>query len=274
MYSGLINNRDYYERNRSLVFSASVPVNRLESKYEFILGYHLQHQDALNKTILQKPGADRLFQGSRNNIFASVDFSNTLKYPYSISAEEGRNISLTYRYYSGNTGSDIDSREYIASYAEHITVPLKNFRHHVFYFRLAGAMSEGVATLQQSFQIGGYPQQSEFPLRGYASRFATGKYIATGTLSYRFPISYILKGSGTKPFFLNKLHGAMFVDTGGAWDNNAGLSADRLRTGAGFEARLDVTLGYRLNITPAIGMAGGLDKGGRKSVYLTIYVDI
>jgi len=51
-------------------------------------------------------------------------------------------------------------------------------------------------------------------LRGYPSRFATGKYLATGTLEYRAPIWYIFRGFETKPFFWDRLHGAVFADAG------------------------------------------------------------
>jgi len=274
LYSGLTGNRDYYEMDRSAVMSMTLPVNRLESNYRFTLGYHIRKQDVLNKEVLQNVGSNRLFQGKRNNVFAAFEFSNTLKYPYSISYEEGSRINLEHRYYSGETGSDINSKEYIASYTGYFTAMPKYLRHHVVYLRLSGALSEGERTLQQAFQLGGYPQQSEFPLRGYASRFATGKYIATGSLEYRLPLSYILKGAGTKPFFWNKLHGAIFVDTGEVWDDSRGFSAGRLKTGAGMEARLDMTLGYRLDITPAIGIARGFDQGGETSAYLTIYFDL
>jgi hemolysin activation/secretion protein len=251
-----------------------VPINRLESRYGFTLGYHIQEQETLSKEVVQPTQEDKLFQGKRNNIFTGVEFYNTLKYPYSISYEEGRKISLQHKYYSNEIGSDLNSREYIVSYAEYFQIPSDYLRHHVIYLSLIGAASHGDRTLQQAFQIGGYPQQSEYPLRGYPSRFATGKYLATGTLEYRAPIWYIFRGIGTKPFFWDRLHMAVFADAGEVWDDREKFSTDRLKTGVGIEARLDMTLGYRLKITPAIGVARGLNEGGETAVYFTINMDL
>jgi len=274
LYSNLLQDEDYYEMNRSLVLSMHVPINRLESRYNFTLGYHIQEQETLSKEVVQPTQEDKLFQGKRNNIFAGIEFYNTLKYPYSISYEEGRKISLQHKYYSNEIGSDLNSREYIASYAEYFQMPSDYLRHHVIYLSLTGAASQGDRTLQQAFQIGGYPQQSEYPLRGYPSRFATGKYLATGTLEYRTPIWYIFRGIGTKPFFWDRLHMAVFADTGEVWDDRENFSTDRLKTGAGIETRLDMTLGYRLKITPTIGVAHGFNEGGETGVYFTINMDL
>ncbi len=270
LYSDLLPGEDYFELNRSLIMSISVPINYIESRYRFTAGYHIQRQDKLNSP----ENRLNLFEGRRDNVFAGVEFSNALKYPYSISHEEGRKISLLYRHYSEDTGSDLDSREYIASYTEYFLMPSDYQKHHVAYLNLKGAASSEDKILQQSFQMGGYALQSEYPLRGYPSRFETGQYVATGTLEYRAPIKYIFRGPGTKPFFLDRAHGAVFVDAGEVWDDESGFTADKLRVGAGIEARLDMTLGYWLRITPAIGIAQGLNKDGETAVYFTIHTNL
>lgn len=272
LYSDLLPEGDYFELNRSLILSLMVPVNFLESGYRFSIGYHLQKQEELSTP--DNGLRFSLFEGKRNNLFAKIEFSNALKYPYSISHEEGRTMSLTHRYYSNETGSDLYSREYIASYTEYLLMPSEFLRHHVVYLNLKGAASEGERTLQQAFQLGGYLPQSEFPLRGYPSRFETGQYIATGTLEYRAPIKYIFSGPGTKPFFWDRLHGAVFADIGEVWDDDAGFTSDKLKVGAGAEARLDMTLGYWLRITPTIGFAHGFNEDGETTVYFTIYTNL
>lgn len=281
LYSDLLGEGDYYEQNNSVILGMSVPLNYLESRYRFTLGYHIQRQEELGLPDNVKRGQYNLFEGHRSNAFAKIDFFNGLKYPYSISHEEGRKISLEYRHYSRETGSGMDSREYIASYDEYIPILFDITRHHVLYYRLTGAASEGDRTLQQAFQIGGvfpqkdyFPQKDAFPLRGYPSRFATGQYLATGTLEYRAPIKYIFRGPGTTPFFFDRVHAAAFVDIGEIWDDNTGFTSDRVKVGAGLEARLDMTLGYRLGITPAVGVAHGFNEGGETTVYLTIYSNL
>ena len=276
LYSDFLQRGDYFEINRSFVIGMSVPLNYLESRYRFIIGYHLQKQEALSDLTNSQFNGVAVFQGRRDNIFAGIEFSNSLKYPYSISHEEGRRISLLFRYYSRDIGSDLDSKEYIASYSEYLLLPFSGpiMRHNVIYLNLKGAISEGERINQQAFQLGGIPMQTEFPLRGYPSRFSTGQYIATGTLEYRAPIWYILRGRNTKPFFLDRLHGALFTDLGEAWDNNIGFSSERLKIGAGIEVRFDMTLGYWLKITPTLGFAHGFNQDGETSVYFTIYSNL
>jgi hypothetical protein len=273
LYSGLLPGGDYYELNRSLLLGMSVPINRIESKYRFTLGYHLQDLDKLSMPL---SGGNLLFAGRKDNLFAGIEFSNSLKYQYSISHEEGRKISLLHRYYSKETGSDLISQEYIASYSEYIKLPSDYLRHHVAYISLTGAASQGDRTLQGAFQIGGAPSvnQTGYPLRGYRPGFAVGKYLATGTLEYRTPLKYIFKGNGTRPFFYDRLHGALFADAGEVWDDNTGFTSDRLKVGAGVEARLDMTLGYWLRITPTLGVAKGLNQDGETMVYFTVYSNL
>ncbi|MBI3397629.1 MAG: PD40 domain-containing protein [Deltaproteobacteria bacterium] len=275
LYSDFLQKGNYYELNKSLIFSISVPINYLESRYKFIVGYHLQKQEAISKLIDNQWNGAAVFQGRRDNIFAGIEFNSSLKYPYSTSHEEGLRISLLYRHYSRDIGSDLNSREYIASYAEYFLLPFSgSMRHNVIYLNLKGAVSEGDRINQQAFQLGGAPYQSEFPLRGYPSRFAAGQYAAAGTLEYRAPVWYILHGVNTKPFFWDRLHGAVFTDVGEVWNDNRSFSSDRLKVGAGIEARFDMTIGYWLKITPALGVAYGFNQDGETQVYFTIYTNL
>lgn len=256
LYSDFLQKGDYYELNKGLILSMSVPINYLESRYSFIIGYHLQKQDALSDLSNNKFNDIAVFQGKRNNVFAGIEFNSSLKYPYSISREEGRRINLLYKHYDDKVGSDLNSREYLTSYSQYSLMPFSGpLRHHVVYLNLKGGVSEGDRINQQAFQLGGDQDQSEFPLRGYPSRFATGQYIATGTIEYRFPIVYILHGINTKPFFWDRVHAAFFADAGEVWGDGRGPAYNRLKIGAGMEARLDMTIGYYLEITPAIGVA-------------------
>lgn len=275
LYSDFLQRGDYYELNRSLIFSMSIPIYYIESRYKFIIGYHLQKQEAISDLTNNQFNNSTVFQGRRDNIFVGIEFSNGLKYPYSISHEEGRRINFLYKHYDRNLGSDLNSREYFATYSEYFLLPFSGpMRHSVIYLNLKGAVADGDRIIQQAFQLGGAPSQSEFSLRGYPSRFATGQYIATGTLEYRAPITYIFQGTNTKPFFWDRLHGALFADVGEVWDDVRGFSSDRLKVGAGIEARLDMTLGYYLEITPAFGIAHGLNQDGETVIYFTIYTNL
>lgn len=278
LYADLFQNgNDYWELNRGASVEASVPINRLESRYRLLAGYEIVDQQALsplslNGTFYGVP----VFQGRRDNLYAGIDFDDVLKYPYSISSEEGRRVSLLYRYYSRDLGSDLNLSEYSAVYQEYLRLPLKSPRHQVVYLRLSGALADGDLQFgQQAFQLGGPPSDlNKYPLRGYPVRSMTGKYIATGTLEYRAPIMYPLKGIGTVPAFAEKLHCALFADAGQVWDDQRSFHANETRVGAGVELRADLTLGYWVKVTPALGFAHGFNKGGEDQIYFTLYLGL
>lgn len=277
LYSDFFGKGDYYERQNGFIAGLSIPLNYVESGYKLIAGYHLKKHEHLTGLSDRNFEGIRVFEGRRDNLFLGLEFSNALRYPYSISREEGRNLSLYYRNYSKSLGGDINSTEYIGSYQEYIALPFlgKSRKHSVAYLKLKGAVSDGERIAQQAFQLGGYPSDgAEFPLRGYPSRFLTGAYIATATLEYRSPIKYIFTGWNTKPFFWDRLHSAIFIDSGIVWDEKKDFKWRDVKTGVGGELRLDMVLGYKLHITPAIGIAHGLDSDGETRVYFTIYVSL
>ncbi|MBU5612433.1 BamA/TamA family outer membrane protein [Geomonas azotofigens] len=278
LYADLYQNgNDYWELNQGVSLEASIPINRLESHYRLLAGYEIVDQKALstlqpNGTLYGVP----VFQGRRDNVFAGIDFDNVLKYPYSVSSEEGRRVSLLYRHYSRDLGSDINLSEYSATYQEYLRLPIKSPRHQVIYLRLAGAFADGDLQYgQQAFQLGGPPSDlNKFPLRGYPLRSMAGKYVATGTVEYRAPIMYPLHGVGTVPAFAEKLHCALFADAGQVWDDRRSFHADETRVGAGVELRADLTLGYWAKVTPALGFAHGFNKGGEDQIYFTLYLGL
>jgi Tol biopolymer transport system component len=276
-YGNLQQRGDYRELNQGLTLEAAVPINFLESRYLISAGYQLLDQKALSS--LDSDGTFngvRVFQGRRDNLFAGIAFDNVLRYPYSISSEEGRRISLQYRRFDRRLGSDQDLSEYSAQYQEFLRLPTEALKHQTLYLRLSGALADGELQFgQQAFQIGGIPSDlNPYPLRGYPERSVTGKYVATGTLEYRVPILYPLRGFGTFPAFAEKVHGALFVDAGEVWDDRNAFTGSNVKVGAGLEARMDVTLGYWLKVTPALGFAHGFSSGGQNQVYLTVYVNL
>lgn len=272
LYSNFLQKGDYYELLRSYTARMTVPVNHLESNYSFTFGYTWQRQSALSAVSNGLFRGVDVFQGRRSYAFTGVEFSNALRYPYSISKEEGRALGLLYRAYSKAFGSHIRSNEYTVSYTEYLSPGLLN--HNVIYLNVKGGLSSGARIAQQAFQLGGYNLESDFPLRGYPARSAAGKYIGTATLEYRAPLGYIFKGINTKPLFMEKLHGSVFTEAGEVWGGGKGFSYANLKYGAGVEARLDMTVGYRLKVTPAIGIAHGFNQDGDTRVYFTIYSNL
>ena len=277
LYADLLQRGDYYELNQGFTVGASIPIASLESRYRISAGYQLQDLKALSSL----DGSGRfhgvpVFQGRQDNLFAGISFDNVLKYPYSVSSEEGRRISLQYRRFDRVIGSDLELSEYSAQYQEFLRLPSAALKHHVLYLRIAGALADGNTEYgQQAFQIGGIPSGlNSYPLRGYPTRSVTGTYIATGTLEYRAPLFFPMRGPGTAPIFAEKVHSALFVDAGEVWDDRTAFSGGNVKVGAGVELRMDVTLGYWLKVTPALGVAHGFSPGGESQVYLTVYVDL
>ncbi len=270
LYSDLFRRGDYWERESGLVLEAVAPILRVESGLTAGVGYQLKKEEAL--TPLSGGRFDGMplpvFEGRRDNLFARLAYSNALRYPHSISEEEGRKVSLAFRDYDRRWGSDLDGREYTASWNEFLAVPWRATRHHVVALDVRGGLSDGERPAQGAFQLGGPPADLvAFPLRGYPVRFRAGEKIATGSVEYRAPVYNIFRGPGTTPFFFDRVHAALFFDAGRTWGEG---SDGKTRTGAGIETRLDMTLGYWLKIEPALGFAHGFNRGGESSVYLAL----
>ena len=177
-----------------------------------------------------------------------------------------------YRHYLKTGGGDLSQREYTLDYDEFIGLP----KNHAIYFNLKGATSQGDLIAQQAYQVGGIPAfGNPYSVRGFSSGFETGRHIVKSTLEYRFPIMYIFKARNTKPFFLDRLHLAVFSDAGNVWGSTKDeFDLSDTLVGVGLEVRLDLVLGYKLKITPAIGIAQGLTEDGETQPYITIYAEL
>jgi Tol biopolymer transport system component len=277
IYANLQQNGDYFELNQGITLGTSIPINSLESRYRLTAGYQFEDQKALSP--LDSAGrfnSISVFQGRRDSLFAGVNYDNVQRYPYSISSEDGRRISLLYRRYGRELGNEQQRSEYSGTYQEFLHLPTDKLKNHILYLRFAAALADtSQQSAQQSFQLGGTPSAlNHYSLRGYPERSVTGRYIATTTLEYRAPLFSPMYGPGTVPAFAEKVHGAVFVDAGEVWDDQTRFQSRNVKVGAGIELRMDMTLGYWLKVTPALGVARGFSHGGENQVYLTVYVDL
>ena len=136
---------------------------------------------------------------------------------------------------------------------------------HAIMFKFDGLYnSNNVASLFGT-STSAFPLASDTPiplftLRGYPDGIFFGSQILTSTFEYRFPIKDIHRGSGTSPFFLKTLTGAVVAD--GVATKGYGINTDqklipvRLNEqfwSAGVEARLSTTLGYVLPLRFILG---------------------
>lgn len=262
-FAGII---DLWEKSSVFHVEALLPVKKMFFK----LGYEYENKEPLNNNA--KRLKDIFFTGDVSTLLVGFDFFNARKYPNSIGFEDGRSLSLLSKLSSTFLGGDISKTEHYIFYDEYFDLEkTKDIKHDVFHLNLNAGLSTGRETAQGAFQLGGFPTPYlTFPLRGYSPRFETGRYIYTGSLEYRFPVANFYKGKGTVPLFYEKLSVNAFFDFGNIWGYGRAFTSD-IKTGIGYELKLDITLGYWLKITPALGIAKGLSKEGEKQLYFTIY---
>lgn len=165
----------------------------------------------------------------------SAAFSNYRRQPFSISAEDGIGISLAARHYwdlepsrypNGDPRDD-GYDEVSGQLTAYRALDLPGYANHVLAWRLAtrwrhgpGAATFGVGGASSGgmdldvVQVGGGYRL--LPVRGFQHGDRRGTFGWSTSLEYRFPLTYIRRGSGLRPFFLDRLAGAVFLDAGGA----------------------------------------------------------
>ncbi len=199
-------------------------------------------------------------------------YSDARRFVRSISPEEGREVSVGLRLAGPEIGSDYALKRARASVAQYVRVPFT--RHWVVALRGAGGVADGTIGGRAPFELGGLSEPNALALlpgaiaapndqlRGYPRGALDGSGYVLGNLELRFPIANPTRGRSTWPLFLRRVHGAMFLDGGDAFDlpgeiRLAGhrLAADELRFGTGAELRLEVVLGYELRTDVRIGVA-------------------
>jgi Tol biopolymer transport system component len=270
-YGSLLASGDYTELEQGGIATVTLPLKVIDGGFSLHAGYHLRKQKHLSPLTGVSFSGKPVFEGRRDSIFAAVDYRTAVKYPWSIAVEDGRSISVKTEYYGRETGSDLESREHTASWEENFSMG----GQHTLMAKVSGGMADGQQSPQASFRLGALTSPlNPFGLRGYGSFLSTGNRIATGTIEHRFPLYYLLHGFTTKPLFLDRLHGALFVDAGEVWSRKRSFKSRDLLYGAGGEIRFDMTIGYWLKITPAIGYAYGFDrKLGGGQLYFNIYAN-
>lgn len=100
----------------------------------------------------------------------------------------------------------------------------------------------------------------DFVLRGYSTGQFFGSRIATLNTEYRLPLRTLNQGSGTYPYYLKRINGAIIVDgltvSGAAFDKDDILKAENMSQSfwsTGAELRLESTLGYLLPVNFIFG---------------------
>jgi len=205
-------------------------------------------------------------------------YSCVHRYTHSISPEEGFSMTLSFRYSNPSIGSGF--KLYEARFWFRTYFPVLRRYHHVLAFGLKGGITLGDPRRKHAYGIGGLPVSDPFQdayfgyrygglyLRGYPRTAFIGSMFALGSVEYRFPILDIETGVLTLPFYLRRLHAAVFVDVGGTAIDSPSL--DMLKVGLGGELRLDMYLAYYMPMTLRVGFARGLSDRGTNNFFLTM----
>ncbi len=262
-YSKINGSYDFWEREDGLSLSSSLPIRIKKTKV--IAGIEL-----LKKSSFYRYRFD-YFEGNKNSLFLEINYNDTKKYPLSPGTAKGASFSLKHNQYLDALNSHIKGYETVLS-SSFLTPLFLEPNKKILGFYLNLGLSNETRTAQNAFQIGGPPDPlNRFPLRGYGQRFSQGSYVTTATLEYKEPLTYLYKGFGTKPLFLEKLYGSVFIDAGEVWDKDRSFKLDELKSAIGLELKLDITLGYWAKLTPALGITKGLTGDGIWQVYFNVY---
>jgi hypothetical protein len=186
-------------------------------------------------------------------------FDTSRSFGYSISDEEGVNVSLSAEWTGEPLGADGDATALVGDVRGYLRA---GPRHAVIAGRVAAAHSSGDELVTRVFGAGG--SSAGLPLldfdfgaiglvRGFDSSDVSGRSAVVANLDYRLPLAWIERGSGTWPFFLRSLHGALFADVGSAWDRHR--TSDDVRASFGAELSADVVVGFSLPMTISGGIA-------------------
>jgi len=218
------------------------------------------------------PEPIRFEDGFLSDLSVGIRYSDARRFVSSISPEEGRVVSLRLRLAAPEIGGDYSLARARGSVSQYLRLPLT--RHGVLALRLAGGAADGTIGGNAPFELGGLgaiDPLSFLPgafaagadqLRGYAPGDLAGTGFVLGNVELRFPLAVPTRGHSTWPLFLRRLHGAVFLDAGDAFDlpgelRFAGhrLDAEEIRFAAGVELRAEIVLGYHLRTDLRVGVA-------------------
>ncbi|HVK61388.1 MAG TPA: hypothetical protein VM432_07550, partial [Bdellovibrionales bacterium] len=201
---------------------------------------------------------------------ASIGWADLSQRGLEISPEDGGTASIAHTRFLKDYGSltyeqtDVSLSKYLSGFVlpeRHVVAAYANAS-------IAPNLQDpllGKTTTSTSYSLS--LVQTAFPMRGYLSGTFIGNNVVTGTLEYRFPIAYNYRGFGTAPFFLRRIHAALFGDgislDGLVYERELGRyrpeKLGRVYFGTGGELKFDVTAFYFVPLTISAGLYYGTD---------------
>ena len=247
--------------------SASFFLPGLDARWKGSFGWTYQQTELGPQTVV------------RDGPIASVSFNDVEpKRGFQISPESGGAVSIAETRFLPERGDpEYEITDVSASWYFSKGLPR---RHALAFFGNAtiaprmGAAFLGRTTIGGNYMTGwaaaegnysALAPQSALTMRGYPFGEFFGRNMLTGTVEYRFPISYEYHGSGVTPLFWRRWHGAVFTDVatldGKYYDfNDRAYDNTKLGSfffGGGVEARADITAFYSVPLTLILGAYAG-----------------
>jgi len=236
----------YWEEEKEVNISLKFPI-RAEVFKDYLPSYqYLTGGFKLDRIFTQStiPGwLPQPAQGSLNSIYLNYMFSDTEKYGFSISPENGKTASLSYQKTAKIFGADFNIDEIVGEGNSYINLPIPN---HILALKILGGASRGDILPQGDFALGGSFNQTSnliaqnYPLRGYLTNSIFGSKMLFANIEYRLPIWYIEDGITMIPTLFKRVSGKIFMDSGDAW-TDSGHQID-FKTSVGGEATLNLIL--------------------------------
>jgi len=199
-----------------------------------------------------------------------ISYTNAKQRGFEISPETGGAIAVGHRHYlPGMSDLEYDVTDIkLAKYLSGWILPERHVLAFFSYSSIAPRLNYpvfGVSSLAGNYQT--LPGVRGVVMRGYAPGTFICRTLSSATLEYRFPLSYSYRGFSTKPFFLQRWHGDVFVDAitldGLSYDYSLGsYSYQKLGNffyGTGLELKLDTTVAYHIPVQFILGLYYGTD---------------
>ena len=261
----------YYERATGGSLAARFPFSQVERSQALSLSYEF-----FGLSVFSDPNGVGTDSGRLAAATLSYVYSDAFRFVRSVSAEAGQRFSVALRLSEPALGSSYSFWQLSTSLARFVAMPWSSHGrpwHHALALRGSLGISRGDLSNRHLYFLGGFQQGNTFTsvlnpasapvriLRGFTNDAFFGNAYALGTAEYRFPIWDVETGAWTLPFYLRRLHGAVFTDVGDAFDATHSRTPTpfRLHAGAGAELRAEVVLGWILPTDLRLGCARGLE---------------
>ena len=280
-------NRTYDEESWQTGISTDLPLLRDVARSATLwFAYNFTYWR--NRTPVPIPGPDDISLqlpevGRYATLSMTFAYGDTRRYLFSVGPEQGGSI-----YVNASLAHPVLGSQYLvynlrvaASRNFGIPWPSRFLRNHTLMLSYEGGISGGDLKRRGIFYVGGFPEAEDFlraallnarpgqpRLRGYSAGVSYGDQYHVLNMEYRFPIVWLERGYDALPFYLWRLHGAVYSDVGGAFFGSIGK--DKIKASLGGELRLDGSLGYYLPFMLQLGYAHGFMDGADNGFYFLL----